>query len=136
MKMRTEHVVPLPQQAIDVIEALRPLTGRSPYIFPNSRSNRKPLSENSIGYLLNRAGFHHRHVPHGFRAAFSSIMSERYPADSDAIEASLAHAVQGTRGRYMRANFIDRRRELLAEWAGLLMEGAQDTEMLVKGRRR
>src|SRR3546814_1224889 len=34
------------------------------------------MSENAIGYLLNRAGYHGRHVPHGFRAAFSTIMNE------------------------------------------------------------
>jgi hypothetical protein len=34
------------------------------------------MSENAIGYLLNRAGYHGHHVPHGFRAAFSTIMNE------------------------------------------------------------
>jgi hypothetical protein len=36
----------------------------------------KPISENTIGYLLNRVGYHGHHVPHGFRAAFSTIMNE------------------------------------------------------------
>lgn len=31
------------------------------------------MSENALGYLLNRAGYHGRHVPHGFRASFSIV---------------------------------------------------------------
>jgi len=34
------------------------------------------MIENALVYLLNRAGYHRRHVPHGFRAAFSTIMNE------------------------------------------------------------
>jgi hypothetical protein len=35
------------------------------------------MSENALSYLLNRAGYHNRHVPHGWRAAFSTIMDEQ-----------------------------------------------------------
>jgi hypothetical protein len=49
------------------------------------------MSENAIGYLLNRAGFHHKHVPHGWRATFSSVMNERFRADKPVIELILAH---------------------------------------------
>ncbi|GBQ24660.1 phage integrase [Acetobacter estunensis NRIC 0472] len=70
MKMDREHVVPLAPAAVEVIEALRPFSDRWPHLFPNSRRPRVPLCENAIGYLLNRAGYHGRHVPHGFRATF------------------------------------------------------------------
>ncbi|MCU4162334.1 tyrosine-type recombinase/integrase, partial [Acidiphilium sp. AL] len=70
MKMKRPHAVPLARQAVEVIEAVRSLTGRLPFVFPNGRSGHKPMSENAMGYLLNRAGYHHRHVPHGWRAAF------------------------------------------------------------------
>ena len=136
MKMRTEQIVPLVPQAREVLDAMHPLTGRCPYLFPNSRHAHLPLSENSIGYLLNRAGYHHKHVPHGFRAAFSSVMNERHPSDQDAIETCLAHSVPGTRGAYMRANFLARRRELLSEWAELLFARMPAAETLISGPRR
>jgi hypothetical protein len=94
------------------------------------------MSENALGYLLNRAGYHHTHCPHGFRASFSSIMSERHPADHDAIEAALAHRVDGVRGRYMRAPFLQRRRELACEWADLILAGGKDAKSLLLGPRR
>jgi len=136
MKMRHEHAVPLSPEAVAVIRAIRPFTGRSPFIFPNSRHPHQPLSENALGYLLNRAGYHNTHCPHGFRTAFSSIMNERHGADYDAIEAALAHKVGGVRGAYLRAPFLERRRVLMADWAGLLLEGAVGAEDLVCGRRR
>lgn len=78
MKMKQEHVVPLSRQAVAVIAAVRSLTGRGSLVFPNARHAHSPMSENAIGYLLNRAGYHSRHVPHGWRASFSTIMNERY----------------------------------------------------------
>jgi integrase len=71
-----DHWVPLSRQAVDIIETLRDLTGRTRYLFPNQRHAHRPASENAIGYLLNRAGYHHRHVPHGWRATFSTVMNE------------------------------------------------------------
>ena len=137
MKMRAEHIVPLSPAAVETLKALHPLTGRSAFVFPNARFHHKPMSENAIGYLLNRAGYHNLHVPHGFRASFSSIMNERYPSDYDAIEAVLAHTVGGVRGRYMRAPFLARRRELLAEWAALLLpDDAPTAAALLDGPRR
>ena len=50
------------------------------------------MSENAIGYLLDRAGYHRRHVPHGWRATFSTLMNERHRADRQVIDPMLAHA--------------------------------------------
>ena len=133
MKMDRPWVCPISGPALDVLRALQPLTGRGSYIFPNARHGHKPMSENAIGYLLNRAGYHHRHCAHGFRASFSSIMNQKHAADHDAIESQLAHVTGGVRGAYMRAPFLERRAELLSEWAGLIMAGAKDAETLLLG---
>ncbi|WP_375461110.1 tyrosine-type recombinase/integrase [uncultured Enterovirga sp.] len=81
-----DHLVPLSRQAIETIEAMRILSGRGPYVAPNGRSAHKPMSENVMGYLLNRAGYDHRHVPHGWRSTFSTVMNERFPADRAIID--------------------------------------------------
>src|SRR3546814_16271120 len=69
-------LVPMSHQAVAILRALWPLTGACPLLFPSNRHPHRPMSENAIGYLLNRAGYHGRHVPHGFRAAFSTLMNE------------------------------------------------------------
>ena len=131
------HLVPLPRQAIETVDALRVLTGRTPYLFPNGRRAHSPMSENAIGYLLNRAGYHQRHVPHGWRATFSTIMNERFRDDRQIIDLMLAHVPKDrVEGAYNRAEHLDRRRELAQIWADLLMKGQAAPSDLIAGRRR
>jgi integrase len=119
-----DHMVPLSRQAVEVIDALRKLSRRSPFVFPNLRRHHQPMSENAMGYLLNRAGYHHRHVPHGWRATFSTIMNERDPRDEKVIEAILAHVPKNkVAGAYNRALYLERRRVLLQDWAEMLLYG-------------
>lgn len=91
-----DHLVALAPQCLLVLRAPWPLTGGGDLLFPSTRNGRKPMSENTIGYLLNRAGYHGRHVPHGFRAAFSTIMNEwaqdhGIKGDRGIIDLMLAH---------------------------------------------
>lgn len=137
MKMKEPHIVPLSAQAVEVLAAVRDFTGRRPLPFPNARFAHRPMSENALGYLLQRAGFAGRHVPHGWRATFSTVMNERYPADADVIERILAHVPKDkVRAAYNRAAYLRRRRELLQAWADLLLEGTEDLETVLRGPRR
>lgn len=132
-----DHLVPLSRQAIEVIEALRQLTGRCPFVFPNGRHAHKPMSENAMGYLLNRAGYHHRHVPHGWRSTFSTVMNERNPADHRIIDLMLAHTPKDkVEAAYNRAAHLARRRELAQEWADLLIVDQMPLDEVVSWRRR
>ncbi len=137
MKMRRPHPVPLSRQAVEVIEAVRLLTGRMPFLFPNGRNAHKPMSENALGYLLNRAGYHQRHVPHGWRAAFSSIMNERHPSDRAVIDLMLAHASKDkVEAAYNRALHMPRRRDLAQIWSDLLLANTLPAADMVTGRKR
>ena len=133
-----DHLVPLTPQAIAVLKALWPLTGSGPLVFPNNRHPHRAMSENAIGYLLNRAGYHGHHVPHGFRAAFSTIMNEwaeRNGKDHDraVIDLMLAHVPkEKVEGVYNRAAYMPRRRELAATWAEMLSEGLPEPAILVE----
>jgi len=72
-----DHAVPLSLQAVETLRAVRYLTGRARFAFPGTRSGLEPTSENAIGYLYNREGYKGRHVPHGWRSSFSTIMNEQ-----------------------------------------------------------
>jgi integrase len=132
-----DHLVPLTAQAVSVLRAIWPLTGSGPLVFPSNRHAHRPMSENAIGYLLNRAGYHGHHVPHGFRAAFSTIMNEwaeRHgdPHDRKVIDLMLAHVPKDrVEGAYNRAAYMPRRRELAAIWANMLSEGLPDPAVLI-----
>ncbi|MGO2959567.1 MAG: tyrosine-type recombinase/integrase [Acetobacter sp.] len=137
MKMKKEHIVPLVPEAVAVLHALKPFSERWPHLFPNARRPKVPMSENAIGYLINRAGYHGRHVPHGFRSTFSSIMNERYPQDHAFIELMLAHSPKDkVASAYNRALHLGRRRELARIWADLILQMQTSTSLLVSSRRR
>lgn len=132
-----DHLVPLTPQSLAVLRALWPLTRNGDLLFPSNRHTHKPMSENAIGYLLNRAGYHGHHVPHGFRAAFSTIMNEWAERegkehDRQVIDLMLAHVPPGTvEGAYNRAAYMPRRRELAMVWASMLSDGLPNPVDLV-----
>lgn len=128
-----DHLVPLSRQARETIEAARMLSGRGKYVFPNYRNPAYPMSENAMGYMLNRAGYYRRQVPHGWRATFSTIMNERFRSDDRVIERILAHQEEDeVEAAYNRAEYLDRRRELLQIWADMLMVDQMPIEELLK----
>jgi integrase len=131
------HLVPLAPQAVAVLRALWPLTGAGDLLFPSTRHGHRPMSENTLGYLLNRAGYHGRHVPHGFRAAFSTIMNEWVERDGkdhdrQVIDLMLAHVPKGkVESAYNRAAYMPRRRELARVWADMLSDGLPEPAVLL-----
>ena len=139
---REEFVVPLAPAAVEAIKAIRSLTGRSRYLFPSHRSFHAVMSENAIGYLYNRAGFGGRHVPHGWRATFSTLMNELAEREGRAgdravIDLMLAHVPSNkVESAYNRAAFVARRREIAVIWANLLLQGSGEAARLLEGPRR
>ncbi|BCA94581.1 hypothetical protein TUM19329_09420 [Legionella antarctica] len=116
MKMAVAHWVPLSLQVLKLLRELRLITGFTPYLFNSPTLNKpKPISETSIRKILHNAGYKNRHTAHGFRSLASSVLHEQGHFRSDAIEAQLAHKVQGVRGVYLRADFKQERRQLM-EW--------------------
>lgn len=118
MKMDAPHLVPLSSHAITILRELRLLTGFTPYLFCSTDSKiQQPISETSARKLLHTSGYKGRHTLHGFRALASTVLHSESHFRSDAIEAQLAHKVQGVRGVYMRADFKKERSDLM-EWYG------------------
>ena len=115
-----DHIVPLSPEAVAILRAIQSLTGFGKLIFPSPRYPKRPLTDLALSMLLRRAGFEGRHVPHGWRASFSTIMNDRHPSEAAVIDAALSHQVKGVEGRYNRAKHLERRRDLLAEWAALI----------------
>lgn len=130
-----DHLVPLSTHAVAVIRALRLLTGNYKLMFPGERNVHESMSENTLRDLLIRAGYYKRHVPHGFRAAFSTIMNQRpdrKDGDRAVIDLMLAHVPENkVEGAYNRAEYMPRRREIAQEWGDLISVGLEPPEALI-----
>ncbi len=121
MKMRAPHLVPLSQQALAVLEELKPISGGDDLVFPGRNDRHKPISENTLLYALYRMGYHQRATTHGFRALASTILNECGRWRPDAIERQLAHKEQNAvRAAYHRSEYMDERVRMMQWWADYL----------------
>lgn len=136
MKMSRPHTVPLSRQALEILAAIHPLTGRAPLVFAGDRQAHLPLSDMTLSKRFKKTRYDGRHVPHGFRSSFSSIMNEQRPRDRSVIEQMLAHEIHGSvEGAYNRAAHTAKRKEIAQEWADLLLEGGWTVHELMRGPR-
>jgi integrase len=121
MKMRTVHIVPLSTQAVAVLNEIKPLTGRGKYVFPGVRTNKRPMSENTVNAALRRLGYTKEEMTgHGFRSMASTILNEQ-GWNRDAIERQLAHAERNSvRAAYNYAEHLSERIRIMQEWANYL----------------
>ena len=122
MKMRVEHLVPLPQQALTILDELEPLTGSSEYILAGDRNRNQPMSNNTLLYGgIYRMGYRSRATIHGFRTMASTILNESGKWSPDAIERQLAHSEKDqVRATYNRANYLEERRRMMQWYADYL----------------
>jgi integrase len=116
------HLVPLPIQAVRLLQDLRPYTQSTGLVFPGERQRTKPISENSVRTALISMGYTPDiHTWHGFRATARTLLAEVLDFDPLVIEAQLAHAVRDANGRaYNRTTYINQRRDMMQRWADYL----------------
>jgi integrase len=121
-KTNTPHIVPLSQQAIEILSELQALTGDGRYLFPGARTNGRPMSDNAILAALRRMGIDKEEMSgHGFRAMARTILDEVLGFRPDIIEHQLAHAVRDPNGRaYNRTAHLPERRKMMQQWADYL----------------
>jgi integrase len=143
MKAGREHRVALTPEAVAILQAL-PRMAESPYVFFAARGGM--LSDMTLSAVMRRmqetevkagrAGYldpknKRRAVPHGLRATFRQWAAERgYPRDM--AEIALAHFIGSDVERaYQRSDMLERRRAMMADWAGFL-RGEAVTDNVVK----
>lgn len=122
MKRRRPHIVPLSSQAVAILEEIKPLTGRTRYVFHSARSKDRPMSENALTAAFRRMGYEQGTVTgHGFRATARTILDEVLKFRPDIIEHQLSHKVKDPDGRaYNRTKHLDERARMMQEWADYL----------------
>jgi integrase len=133
MKKGIAHDVPLSRQAIEILEAMRPITGEGRYVFSTGRA---PMSDNTVNKALRSMGYdtQNEHCAHGFRAMASSLLNGEYKDDlprwnPEVVEMCLAHNdTNAVRAAYNRAKCLPQRIKLMQHWADridAMRDGAQ-----------
>ncbi|MCA3635487.1 MAG: integrase arm-type DNA-binding domain-containing protein [Methylobacterium sp.] len=122
MKMRREHRVALPRQAVAILRELHAITGRGELVFPGIVSTNKPISQNTLNIALRRMGFGKDEMTaHGFRATASTILNETGLFSEDAIEIAQSRKDRNAvRSIYSRSDFFEERQRMAQWWADYL----------------
>ena len=124
-KTKTDHLVPLSIQAINILKTIHPLSGHGEYVFQGGHSPLRPMSEAAVNAALKRMGYDTQSeiTGHGFRAMARTILHERLNIDPHVIEHQLAHKVPDALGAaYNRTKFIEQRKVMMQQWADYLDE--------------
>jgi integrase len=137
MKMNRPHVVPLSQQALEVIKELRALTGKGKLMFPGTCHVTKEISDVTLLKALKLMGYQgeKKIVPHGMRHTASTILHES-GFKTEVVEAQMAHIDRNkVRAAYNHAQYFEERKQMM-QWWGDYLEGAANREVVVRHFKR
>lgn len=125
MKKRREHRIPLTEQALELLEVMKPISSNRVYVFPSDRDPKKPCNSQTANMALKRMGFAGRLVSHGLRSLASTTLNEQ-GFDADLIEAALAHVDDNqVRSAYNRTDYLERRRPMMYWWSSHIEEASK-----------
>lgn len=119
-----DHAIPLAPAVVERLREWRELTGGTGHVFPSySRGGHVTRESLEKAYRVT-LGLRGKHVPHGWRTAFSSTANDALDArgrrrfDVDTIEVALDHLHDGAvRLAYDRGERWEARRHLMSWWA-------------------
>lgn len=119
-KMKEQHKVPLPKQAVKMLRTLRELTGRYKHVFPGRDDKKKSMAQASWRQALRSLGWNGKYSPHATRTTGSTRLHEQ-GYDSDWVERQLAHKEPNVvKATYNHAKYFPQRVEMMQRWADYL----------------
>jgi integrase len=128
MKRSKAHNVYLPQQAIDMLIALKTCAGNSKYLLPSRYDADAPMSWATFNRITTAVVVRAKKeglplepfTVHDLRRTGSTLLNE-LGFNSDWIEKCLAHEDgRSSRGIYNKAEYEHQRRHMMQEWANLV----------------
>ena len=119
MKIRQPHAVPLPSQAVDILDTLHRLTGSSECLLPNRNDPRRPAALSLFIKAFESMGYAGKFTPHAIRVTGRTILGEQgHPRD--VLERQLAHQDAKHVRAYDQGDRLEARRVVMQQWADYL----------------
>ena len=135
MKAGRPHEVPLPRQALELLQSL-PRMASTNLLFPSPVAN-SVLTPDALAHRMKHLGFKDKDgrlaVPHGLRSTFRDWAEQHTTGFSrEAKEAALSHSValNDTEAAYLRSTLTEQRRPLMAQWANWLDNRRNGAEVI------
>lgn len=126
-KTATIHRVPLTKPAMAILKELKPLG--TDFVFPGP--GKATLSTGAMSAVLKRMKVDA--TVHGFRSTFRDWAGDQTGHPREIVEEALAHRVGSAVERaYRRGDALEKRRELLSDWAKFVGLKSQKREHVVQ----
>lgn len=147
MKARKTHVVPLSEQALDILTAFRSCFGFSLYLHPGRYDSETPISNPALNRVIDAAVERIRRDDpefqtfgvHDLRRTFSTGLN-RAKFDERWIEMSLAHVPRNRMAAIYNVNrYLSERKIMLQCWADMIdcwIRGESARELIADAKRR
>lgn len=116
MKADREHVVPLSERALAILDEAKAFREVGcDLVFPGTKKG-KPLSDMTLTKICRDMDVDA--VPHGFRSTFRDWVSEETEYDGTVAEMALAHTIpNAVEAAYRRGNLFKKRQKLMEAWS-------------------
>jgi integrase len=118
MKMKLDHIVPLSDQVVRILQQLKEMNGHRQWVFPSMARPRDPMSNATIIRAITRMGYKDRMTGHGFRALAMTTIMEKLGYRHEVVDLQLAHTKgDKIRAAYDRTKFLSERRKMMQNYA-------------------
>lgn len=120
--MVKDMVVPLPDQAVAILNEQQKINGHTEYVFFSQTAKKHQIiSENTANKRLKDLGYQSIHCAHGFRATAKTLLQEQLKYPLVLVEMALGHTTKDPNGTaYGRFEYIDDRSDMMQKWADYL----------------
>jgi integrase len=113
MKASREHRVPLNRPALNILKEMAAVRLNN-YVFPGTKKGLSNMAMLAVLKRMDRADI----TVHGFRSSFRDWAAETTAYPGEVVEMALAHAIKNlTEAAYRRGDLLDKRSQLMTDWA-------------------
>jgi len=117
MKTGVDHQVPLTNETLAILEAIEPISGTSPYLFPADRDQTSHANKASANMALKRMGYQGKQTAHGLRGLARTTLSDQ-GFNYEASEACLSHKVGNSVSQsYNHSTYLNQRIKIMEWWS-------------------
>ena len=125
MKKKREHIVPLSDSMIEILNEIKPFTGNNQFVFSSSRSQFGHITTDALNRAMKRMGYNGIMTTHGFRHFAATILNEnasKIGVTQKVIAAQLSHNDhKDTMNKvYNKAEYLEERKKLMNWWSDFI----------------
>ena len=116
MKANETHRVPLGERAIEILNTVKPFSGKK-YVFKTARRKDVAMSSGAMSMLLKTRMKIKGATVHGLRSTFRDWAAEQTDYPMEVCEQALAHGLRDdVAAAYLRSDFFAKRVKLMQDW--------------------